>query len=65
MLLLNPIGLDLLDCYCQKNEIQLNMDKYLEPGLSFKINSVDKIDRPVSGKIKHFYSKYNQSSFYI
>ena len=43
------------------NEIEINMIKkelelYLEPNLRFKINRVDKINRPKSGKIKHFHS---------
>lgn len=33
------------------------MDLYLEPGLTLKINRVEKIQRPASGKIKHFYSE--------
>jgi phenylacetate-coenzyme A ligase PaaK-like adenylate-forming protein len=37
-------------------EIQGILDKYLEPGLNLKINKVKKIERPPSGKIKHFYS---------
>ena len=37
--------------------LQTNMDKYLEPGLNLKINIVDQINRPKSGKIKHFYSE--------
>ena len=41
----------------EKNEIQISMDRYLEPGLSFEINRVDEIHRPESGKIKHFYSE--------
>jgi len=39
------------------NEIKNQMDLYLEPGLSLKINRVPKINRPSSGKIKHFYSE--------
>lgn len=35
------------------------MDLYLEPGLKLFINRVEKIDRPKSGKIKHFYSMLN------
>lgn len=37
--------------------LQTNMDKYLEPGLNLKINIVGQINRPKSGKIKHFYSE--------
>lgn len=38
-------------------EIQKKMDEYLEPGLKLKVNKVDKIQRPASGKTKHFYSE--------
>lgn len=37
--------------------IRTIMDKYLEPGLKLRINRVEKIQRPASGKIKHFYSE--------
>jgi len=37
-------------------EIKNKMDNYLEPGLRFHINRVNFIERPKSGKIKHFYS---------
>ena len=37
-------------------EIKSKMDQYLEPGLRLKINRVNFIKRPKSGKIKHFYS---------
>ena len=40
-------------------EIKDKMDLYLEPGLKLKINRVSKINRPSSGKIKHFYSEIN------
>ena len=43
-----------------ENEIkQINekMAIYLQPGLNLKINRVNKIVRPESGKIKHFYSE--------
>lgn len=33
------------------------MEEYLEPGLKIKLNVVDSINRPKSGKIKHFYSE--------
>jgi len=36
-----------------------NMDKYLETGLIIRVKKVDKIKRPKSGKIKHFYSELN------
>lgn len=38
-------------------DMQRKMDVYLESGLTLKINRVEKIQRPVSGKIKHFYSE--------
>ncbi len=41
----------------EMKDIQKKMDVYLEPGLKLKINRVDKIQRPPSGKIKHFYSE--------
>lgn len=41
----------------EAQDIRSKMDAYLEPGLSLKINRVEKIKRPVSGKIKHFYSE--------
>src|SRR5690606_10146902 len=37
-------------------EIKEKMDQYLAPGLRLKVNQVDQIKRPASGKIKHFYS---------
>lgn len=37
--------------------LQGQMDVYLEPGLRLEINRVDCIERPPSGKIKHFYSE--------
>lgn len=37
--------------------IQSAMDTYLEPGLKLKIKQVAQIPRPLSGKIKHFYSE--------
>ena len=37
-------------------EIRRCMDRYLEPGLKLVIREVDRIERPSSGKIKHFYS---------
>ena len=36
-------------------ELSKKMDEYLEPGLKVIINMVDHIERPESGKIKHFY----------
>ena len=46
-----PIGEDI------HLEIKKKMDKYLEPGIRFDINRVQRIKRPRSGKIKHFYSQ--------
>ena len=37
--------------------LQHQLDEYLEPGLKLIINRVPRIDRPGSGKIKHFYSE--------
>jgi phenylacetate-CoA ligase len=39
-----------------KNLIQKKMDIYLEPGLSFVIKRVEKIERTKAGKMKHFHS---------
>ncbi|MEO6696300.1 MAG: phenylacetate--CoA ligase family protein [Ignavibacteria bacterium] len=39
-----------------KKLIQQKMDKYLEPGLSFRVNRVSKIERTKAGKMKHFHS---------
>ena len=39
------------------DKIKLNAEKYLEKDLKIEINNVKKIDRPFSGKIKHFYSE--------
>lgn len=36
--------------------IQKKIDTYLEPGLSFEIQRVDKIERTKAGKMKHFHS---------
>ena len=41
-------------------KIQKKMDIYLEPGLKLKINRLDIIKRPKSGKLKHFYSEINE-----
>ena len=41
-------------------EIEDKMRLYLEPGLKLEINRVPKINRPPSGKIKHFYSEINK-----
>ncbi len=42
-----------------KQLIQKNIDLYLEPGLSFEIQRVEKIQRTKAGKMKHFYSYLN------
>lgn len=39
-----------------KHLIQKRMDTYLEPGLSFVIKRVNKIERTKAGKMKHFHS---------
>tara|TARA_Y100001958_G_C21201177_1_gene527806 strand:+ start:342 stop:1592 length:1251 start_codon:yes stop_codon:yes gene_type:complete len=39
-----------------EKELQNKIDTYLEPGINFKVNIVEKIIRPNNGKIKHFYS---------
>jgi len=44
-----------------KQLIQKKMDSYLEPGLSFEVNRVNKIERTPAGKMKHFHSLINQS----
>ena len=41
----------------EKDDIKKKMDQYLEKGLTLKINRVKKINRPPSGKLKHFYSE--------
>ena len=41
-------------------KIQKKMDIYLEPGLTLKINRLNTIKRPKSGKLKHFYSEINE-----
>jgi len=40
----------------ERKMIKSQMDIYLESGLNMIINRLDKIERPNSGKIKHFYS---------
>lgn len=41
----------------QKQEILSKMELYLEPNLKLVINNVSRIERPNSGKIKHFYNQ--------
>src|SRR5690606_10902694 len=36
-------------------QIKEIIDRYLEPGLTFTVQPVERIQRPASGKIKHFY----------
>ncbi len=43
------------------NEVKEKIDLYLEPGLKLTVNRVDKIERPASGKLKHFYSELKAS----
>ena len=43
------------------SEIKSNLDIYLEKDLKVEINRVKRINRPVSGKIKHFYSELNKN----
>lgn len=43
--------------YDEVNEIKNKMATYLESGLNLKIHRLPKINRPSSGKIKHFYSE--------
>ena len=38
-------------------ELKKTAEEYLESGLRIIVNKVEKIERPVSGKIKHFYSE--------
>ena len=38
-------------------ELEKTAEEYLEPGLNIVVNQVEKIERPASGKIKHFYSE--------
>lgn len=40
----------------EKGLIRQSMDQYLEPGLRLVVRQTDHIERPASGKIKHFYS---------
>jgi len=38
-------------------ELKKTAEEYLEPGLNILVHQVEKIERPASGKIKHFYSE--------
>lgn len=42
-------------------ELKKTAEEYLEPGLNIIVNQLDKIERPASGKLKHFYSELNLS----
>jgi phenylacetate-CoA ligase len=53
----------IMDRNFKKTEIkslQQSLEKHLKPNLTLIINRVDKIKRPVSGKIKHFYSEIHE-----
>ena len=41
----------------ERDKIQKIMDYYLCEGLTFKVQRVKRIERPPSGKIKHFHSE--------
>jgi phenylacetate-CoA ligase len=41
----------------EEAQLRRKVDEYLEPGLKLRINRVPRIERPASGKIKHFYSE--------
>lgn len=41
--------------------IKSKIASYLEPGLQLVINRVQQIDRPASGKLKHFYSELDRN----
>jgi phenylacetate-CoA ligase len=40
----------------QIEKIKSHTEKYLEPNLFIKVNQVDKIEKGVNGKMKHFQS---------
>ena len=42
-------------------ELKKTAQEYLEPGLTILVHQVDRIERPASGKIKHFYSELKDS----
>ena len=53
----------IMDRNFKKTEIkslEQSLDQHLKPNLTLIINRVDKIIRPVSGKIKHFYSEIHE-----
>lgn len=41
----------------EKELVKQKISLYLEPGLDFILNRVQSIERPASGKLKHFYSE--------
>jgi len=48
----------------QRNDIEAlkkTAEEYLEPGLQIVVNQVERIKRPASGKIKHFYSEVDKT----
>jgi phenylacetate-CoA ligase len=44
----------------ETQQVKEKMTLYLCPGLALTVNKVDAIDRPASGKLKHFYSQLQQ-----
>jgi phenylacetate-CoA ligase len=53
----------IMDRNFKKTEIkslEQSLEQHLKPNLTLIINRVDKIKRPVSGKIKHFYSEIHE-----
>jgi phenylacetate-CoA ligase len=45
----------------EMQDIRSRIESYLEPGLTLAIVRMEKINRPPSGKIKHFYSELSKS----
>ena len=43
-------------------QIEEKMSLYLEPGLRLRVNAVTKIERPASGKRKHFFSEVSPAA---
>ena len=67
--IIRQISIDtfIFDVVCERDLNQLeiknikkDMDTYLVPNLNLRINRVNKIRRPNSGKIKHFYSQVDE-----
>jgi hypothetical protein len=44
----------------EKELVKQKISLYLEPGLDIILNRVQHIERPASGKLKHFYSELNR-----